>query len=120
MSDPFFSQMLHNATIVAPQLVVCLVAVVLAVVYRRHRTPAMLVMLGGTLLFLTMLGNVFAQQYVIQQGEDEDLPNKQVAATLYLVAVIGSSLRALSLLLIVIAAFVGRGRANATPQPVRQ
>lgn len=120
MNESLLSYVLPQIGALAPQLFVSVLAFVLGFVFRRHGTPAVLTMLGGGVLFLTMLGVTGVQYYLFQLRTEEGWDNSRFATAMSVVGIVGSCLRALGLVLIVIAVFVGRGQSNATPRPIRQ
>jgi hypothetical protein len=112
-NDGFFIFLLTRLAVRVPTLMVYLAGLVLALLnLRRHRTPAVLTLLGTGLLLLVSLTSFWLESFLLWRRSGEDL-----GQSLRLLTGLGFAaaiLNALGIALILTAVFLGRLR----PMPV--
>jgi hypothetical protein len=103
------SQTLMQYLGLAPYLIACLVGFILALVYwNRVPGPARMTCLAVVLMVVTLVGQMWAQQYVIENSAATGSSGMQISQTLSLIGFIGGIIHAGALGLLIAAVFMGR------------
>jgi len=113
----FFIFLLTRLAVRAPGMLVYLAGVVLALLnLRRHRTPAVLTLLGSALLLLVATTSLLLESFLLRPRAGEDLErNVRLMAGFGFAAAI---LHALGFALVLAAVFLGRLRpVPVAPRP---
>jgi hypothetical protein len=110
MSSTFLLSGLVQLLGVAPSLLVYLVGLILALVYRRrYPTPSLLVMIATALLLILGVVHSFVVQYIVYASIENNWTSTRYGWTLFPVGLAANVLHAVGFGLILAAAFVSRG-----------
>ena len=95
----------------APTLLVYLVGLVLAGVWwRRAPKAALFAMMGCGILLLTTVGTTFGYAYVVNTRGAGPTPATTISQIMFVIAIVGSVLRAAGIALLLAGVFAGRPR----------
>lgn len=112
----FLTLFLTQLAIASPQLLVCFVGLILAVMFwSRSPLACMLTVVALLLMSLSLAGVPLLNNYFITQARSGSMSMEQRGWVLSSINTVASLLRAVALGLLLWAVFSGRSRANATP-----
>ena len=98
----------------APLLIVYFVGLIVALIYLgKAPGPAILTLAATIILLLTTVGNAYAFTRLIRARVEMGMTNNDYERVLMTITIIISSLRALAVACLLVAAFVGRRAASS-------
>ena len=107
-----WSNLLRIAVLLSPILLVHLAAFILGLVnLNRHKSAALLAMLGGMLAGLSLLGATVVRELIWQNARQQGEGVEKAATLATIISIVGNVIDAIGMGMIVVAVFVGRKKA---------